>query len=226
MKSHPPRTLAHHVGFTLLEILLGMSLLSVMMLLLFGSLRICVQNWDAGETKLAQVDQTALIQNFFSNHLQNCLPLNDNFAEKPQFSFQGDSHAVQFVSTMPASAGRLGLQLFTVAQEETKSDTISVSLRPFFPAVEGNAWQTEQVTILKAVKSLNFEYFGVDDEKPGEPPVWQTTWLEKQQLPLLVKIVVELLDGQVWPEIIVALKIDNSSVMMNPFGIVNGRFTN
>ncbi|SCN46521.1 hypothetical protein BAZMOX_00699_4 [methanotrophic endosymbiont of Bathymodiolus azoricus (Menez Gwen)] len=40
-----------HTGFTLLEVLIGMSIMSVMMLLLFASLRVCVQNWNAGEKK-------------------------------------------------------------------------------------------------------------------------------------------------------------------------------
>jgi general secretion pathway protein J len=215
-------------GFTLLEILIGMSLLSVMMLLLFGSLRVCVQNWDAGEDKIAQVSQAAIIQNFFVNHLQNLLPLQDNFSEKKQFSFQGDASTLQFVSSMPASAGRLGLQLFTIALENTKhkTGTITVSMRPFFPVTEGNDWKIEQVVILKAVKSLTFEYFAADELKPTEPPLWQSTWLEKQQTPLLVKIVIEFTNGTAWPELVVALKVDNSAVNINPFGIVNGRFTN
>jgi general secretion pathway protein J len=218
---------AGQAGFTLLEILIGMSLLGVMMLLLFGSLRVCVQNWDAGEAKIAQVGQASIIQNFFVNHLQNCLPLQDTFSEKKQFSFQGDTNTLQFVSSMPASAGRLGLQVFTIALDNAKAKTgnITVSMRPFFPVTEGNDWKSEQVVILKNVKGLTFSYFGVDDQKPTEPPIWQDTWLEKQQAPLLVRIVVELMSGNVWPELIVALKVDNNSAMFNPFGIVNGRFT-
>lgn len=219
--------LTHQTGFTLLEILLGMSLMSVMMVLLFGSLRVCVQNWDAGEEKFTQVSQTAIIQNFFNQHLQNLLPLQDDFTETPQFSFQGDESSLQFVSSMPASAGRLGLQLFTVTYQQTSDDgRINVSMRPFFPSAKGADWKTEEVTILKGVKKLNFSYFGIDSTNASEPPIWVATWLEKGQTPLLIKIAIELLDGRIWPEQIVALKIDNSSASTNPFGIVNGRFTN
>jgi general secretion pathway protein J len=215
-------------GFTLLEILIGMSLLSVMMVLLFGSLRVCVQNWDAGENKIAQVSQASIIQNFFITHLQNLLPLQDNFSEKKQFSFQGDASSLQFVSSMPASAGRLGLQLFTIEldTDRRKTGIISVSMRPFFPVADNDEWKVERVAILKNVQSLTFEYFGMDENKTNEPPVWQSTWLEKQQTPLLVKVAIKLLNGKSWPDLIVVLKIDNSSVSINPFGIVNGRFTN
>lgn len=205
-----------------------MSLLSVMMLLLFGSLRVCIQNWDAGEEKIAQVGQAAIIQNFFVNHLQNCLPLQDSFSEKKQFSFQGDSNKLQFVSSMPASAGRLGLQLFTIAldNQKAKSANLTVSMRPFFPVTAGNDWKLDEVVILKGVKSLTFGYFGSDPQKPTEPPVWQNSWLEQQQTPLLVKIVIEFFNGNTWPELIVDLKVDSNAVMFNPFGIVNGRFSN
>lgn len=213
-------------GFTLLEILIGMSLLGVMMVLLFGSMRVCVQNWDAGEAKIAQVGQASIIQNFFVNHLQNLLPLQDNFSEKKQFSFQGDANALQFVSSMPASAGRLGLQLFTVALDpKAKNGHVTVSMHPFFMATDGEEWKTDSVVILKDVKNLSFGYFGVDDKKPTEPPSWQTQWLEKQQTPLLVSIVIEFLDGRKWPEMVVALKVDSATAMSNPFGIINGRFT-
>lgn len=220
--------LVRQAGFTLLEILIGMSLLGVMMVLLFGSLRVCVQNWDAGEEKIAQVGQATIIQNFFINHLQNLLPLQDNFSEKKQFSFQGDTNTLQFVSSMPASAGRLGLQLFTIALDDpkTKSGHLTVGMRPFFKATDGDDWKTDQVVILKEVKSLTFSYFGLDPQKPAEPAAWQETWLEKQQTPLLVKVVIEFLNGTVWPDIVVALKVDSNSAISNPFGIVNGRFSN
>ena len=215
-------------GFTLLEMLIGMSLLSVMMVLLFGSLRVCVQNWEAGENKIAQVSQAAIIQHFFINHLQNLLPLQDNFSEPKQFSFQGDTSSLQFVSSMPASAGRLGLQLFTIAQDSAKAGTISVSMQPFFPVTDGSDWKTEQVVILKDVKSLTFAYFAADPLVLNDPPTWQSTWLEKTQTPLLVKVMIEFLNGTHWPELVVALKVDSSSVNTNPFGISNdgNRFLN
>ncbi len=217
--------LLRQTGFTLLEILIGMSLLGVMMLLLFGSLRICVQNWDAGEDKIAQAGQAAIIQNFFINHLQNLLPLQDNFSEVKQFSFQGDASHIQFVSTMPASAGRLGLQIFTIALDNPKatSGSLTVSMRPFFPVTNGGTdWKTEKVVILKDVKQLIFSYYGLDDQKPAEPALWQAVWLDKKETPLMVGISIGFLNGIVWPEIVVALKVDKSggaAATTNPFGI-------
>lgn len=220
-------------GFTLLEVLIGMSLLSVMMLLLFASLRICVQNWNAGEKKIAQVSQAAILQNFFRSKLHATLPLEDNFSEEKQFSFQGEEQQLQFVAAMPASASRLGLQLFILSLETSAEDKgldLRVDIKPFFPQAEAEEWGEEQVVILKNIQNLRFGYFGVDDLN-GES-VWQNEWLEKHTLPKLVSIDVELTNGEVWPQVVVALKVNaaaagaNSGRVGNPFGIVDGKFTN
>lgn len=197
-------------GFTLLEVLLGTGLLGVMMLLLFGSLRVCVQNWDAGEKKIAQVNQMAVIQRFFNAHLQGIRPLYDRFSEEEAFfSFQGAHDQLQFVSAMPASAGRMGLQSFLIglapgARKEGKD--LLVSITPFFPLLEGKQWDTEQVVILEGIKAVRFFYFGA--EQSEEPPVWTEQWLERQELPRLIGITIEMMDGEVWPEIVVAPKAE------------------
>ena len=154
-------------GFTLLEVLIGMSLMSIMMLLLFASLRLCVQNWNAGEKKIAQVSQAAIIQNFLQSKLHSAVPLDGSFLEEPQFSFQGEEDSIQFVAGMPASAGRLGLQLFKMSLKAAKSreqgSDLQVEIQPFFPQGENDElWDEKPVVILTKIKSLKFSYFGAD----------------------------------------------------------------
>ena len=211
----------------MLEVLIGMSLLSVMMLLLFSSLRTCVQNWDAGEKKISEVNQLAVVQKFFKTRLESVFPLEDNFsAEEKVFSFQGEQESVQFVSAMPASAGRLGLQLFRIELERgtlEKGDKIIVTIIPFFPLLEGKEWGDEQVVIVEKVKKMEFAYFGAEERK--DEPKWQKDWLEMEKLPLLISIAIELMNGDVWPEFVVSPRIDGRGVTGNIFGIEDGKFT-
>ena len=81
--------MTRNAGFTLIEVLIGMSLLSIMMLLLFSSLRISVRNWDAGENRIVQVSETAAVQNFFQRYLTTVRPLEDEFLKmKPNLVFK------------------------------------------------------------------------------------------------------------------------------------------
>ncbi len=224
-----------HPGFTLLEVLLGMSIMSIMMLLLFASLRICVQNWNAGEKKIAQVSQAAIVQNFLQSKLHGALPLDADFFAEPEFSFQGDKDRIQFVAAMPASASRLGLQLFNLSLKKSvgeEGSELLVDIRPFFPQAEAEEWGEEQVVILKQIKKLRFAYFGADEEAdpfgddPEQDLLWQDEWLEREHLPRLISIDVELSNGEVWPQLVIGLKIDKDFAGGGPSssGIRNGQF--
>ena len=61
-------------GFTLIEVLLAMTLLSVMMTLLFASLKICAESWEQGEKKINEVNEIAAAVNFFQRHLTVAKP--------------------------------------------------------------------------------------------------------------------------------------------------------
>lgn len=228
--------IAHKGGFTLLEVLLGMSIMSVMMLLLFASLRLCVQNWNAGEKKIAQVSQAAIIQSFLQSKLHAAIPLDADFLEEPQFSFQGSKDELQFVAAMPASAARLGLQLFKLSlapsARNEQGKYLQIEMYPFFPLGDNGEWDEEPVIILKKIQRIKFSYFGVDASYIEEDPSWEDEWLEKQSLPELVSIEIELIDDQVWPQMVVALKVDtvfdsgmpNSTAPGGGTGIVDGKF--
>lgn len=51
-------------GFTLIEVLIGMTLLSLMVVLLFSSLAIGAKSWEQGEKKIANVNEIAVVQHF------------------------------------------------------------------------------------------------------------------------------------------------------------------
>jgi len=216
-------------GFTLIEVLIGMSLLGLMMLLLFASLRICVQNWNAGEKKIVQVSQRAIVQNFFQSKLQATLPLNADFFEEQQFSFQGNAQQLQFVASMPASVGKLGIQLFTLSLqpgENNQGSELKVNIRPFFPKSESEEWDDESVVILKQIQELRFSYYGSDEV--GDEAAWQDEWIDKLALPKMVSVDIELTNGEVWPQVVTALTIEASDGGVggggNPFDIIDGKF--
>lgn len=198
-------------GFTLIEVLIGMTLLSLMVVLLFSSLAIGAKSWEQGEKKIANVNEIAVVQHFFNLHLAHATPQwNDFDSEKERvLSFQGKKDALQFVAGFPASAQRSGLQLFNLeVKEKNKKKFINIALTPFFPLIEGEDFFHDKIELVENVTHFELSYFGLSDET-GEL-VWQSEWLNKEQQPRLVKILLELDDGRYLPEIEVALNIDNA----------------
>jgi general secretion pathway protein J len=220
-----------NAGFTLIEVLIAMTLLSLMVALLFGSLRICAQSWEQGENKIAEVNEVAVVYNFFQKHLSSATPLwndfiagddvdaanqtetgavADNGADTENlnktFSFQGRKNALQFVSVFPASVGRAGMQLFSIEQQqEDNEQVLKVTLTPFFPLAEGEEWNQEEVVLLRHVSDFELSYFGAVENTDKYD--WQDQWLKKDVHPQLVKININTTDGVFWPEMVIALKV-------------------
>jgi len=212
-------------GFTLIEVLISMTLLSMMMVLLFGSLKICADSWEKGEQKITDVNKLAVVFNFFHQHLSLAQPLwNDFTNEEKTYSFQGKAHSLQFVSAMPASAGRTGLQLFSVNLQSNDNDKfINVTLTPFIPLVDGASWLKEDEILINNVSDFTLSYFGAENGVGLDS--WQDEWLLKNNLPKLVKINITTDNGISYPEIIIELKVmgatSNNSTTTAPVNINN-----
>jgi general secretion pathway protein J len=205
-------------GFTLIEVLIALTLLSIMVVLLFTSLKICADSWEKGETKITAVNEIAVVYNFFQHHLATAKPLfNTSATGEKSFSFQGNSQSMQFVSAFPASAGKLGLQLFSVSLlEEDNDQFINVALVPFINLAEDENPSKEEVTLIKHVSEFKLSYFGSEDGMTEGS--WNEEWVNKTVLPSLIKINITLANAYFWPEMIFDLKVTGSIENNNATG--------
>lgn len=200
-------------GFTLLEVLIATSILGIMMVLLFGSMRICIRSWEAGEAHMQKVSRMTVIQNFFRSHLRSALTFPDSknpgdFEEQEPF-FQGEEHKLQFVSLLPASAGRSGPHLFQVQWDADSEASLRVALQPFPPSQDDGDAEIEDVTILENISNFQVAYWGAKEE--GDQPEWHNEWLDVQVLPEMVRVDIELENEKPWPSIVVALRMAQHS---------------
>ena len=214
-----------NTGFTLLEVMLAMTLLSIMVVLLFSSLKIGAESWNKGESKIAEVNEKAVVYQFFKRHLPSIRPLWDDFSDDERsFSFQGEVGTFQFVSVFPVSAARKGLQLFKIFPDKSEKGVIKVLLTPFYPTLEEQQWEPEEVVLLENVEEFELSYFGKDDS--DDEGVWVDNWQEKELLPALIKIKIVLKDHSYWPEMIFALKlatVENNSSLSDTRDFPPGR---
>jgi general secretion pathway protein J len=197
-------------GFTLIEVLIVLTLLGIMVVLLFASLKICADSWHKGENKITQVNEIAVVYNFFQQHLAVAKPLLNDLDKTSKLqstlAFQGKPDSLQFVSSFPASVGRSGLQLFSIEmQKEANEQLIKVTITPFFLLQETTA-QKEEVVLLRRVSHFSLAYFGSDDGT-NDAMAWHDEWLDKMVQPRLIKITLKLDNGIYCPDMIIPLKI-------------------
>lgn len=194
-------------GFTLIEVVIALALLSLMVVLLFSSLAISADSWNKGEDKITEANENGVVYSFFRNYLAASKPLLLDFDVNTasRLAFQGGEQAVQFVASLPASAAKAGPQLMTVALvEEEDERMIKVTMTPFYPAADNEQWQPEEAVLMRHVDEFSLAYFG-PDENTGEAG-WQSEWREKQTQPALVKITLTSEKNAYIAPIVVALK--------------------
>ncbi|MGH8550601.1 MAG: prepilin-type N-terminal cleavage/methylation domain-containing protein [Methylococcales bacterium] len=197
-------------GFTLLEILIGLVLLSIMMTLLFGSIRMGARIWNAGEERAAQLDRMLVVENFLRQSLLTARPVMDEFSgEEPVFSFSGTRDSIQFVADLPGSARRGGLHQFNLELvEEGDSSVLIAKLKAFYPTLSGADAAIEDVRLVSGVDRFTLSYFGSDEfDLEASGSRWTDDWKDKVFMPALIKLVIRMKDGSEWPPLIVSPKL-------------------
>jgi general secretion pathway protein J len=197
-------------GFTLVEVLIALTLLGIMMTLLMSTFRAGAKSWDAGEKIASVTENQFVVHNFLRSYLENARPVVDDFSDEDEseFSFQGNGDSVVFVAGLPANQDRGGLWRFALGLEKNgRSNDLVVLVEPFFPELDEDAELSETLTLLSNVKTFKLSYFG-KGEVTDQDEDWNDDWEEKTELPSLVKIELQLEEQKQWPEIVVATQIE------------------
>lgn len=194
-------------GFTLLEIMIVLSLLAVLLTLVGGALLGANRAVLKADHYTTRLDERRAAQTFLRNAIRQALPLDtsQNDSGKSGF-FEGSAQRLQFVATLPADLGG-GIQRHTVELGGPESDCW---LQVSFALVEGNAsraWGEPQV-LLHGVRGMSLSYRGFTEK--GEPTGWLSQWPWPDRLPRAVRVEVQMKGPVGWPTEVVALRLDLS----------------
>lgn len=202
-------------GFTLLELLVAITLLGVLMAALFGALRLGARVWETGEARLDESARAQIVQDFLRRQFGQTMPLVE-VASDPLAAdgllFAGEPDRLRFVSLLPEHLGA-GVCLMELALSEPgrvgEPGDLVIRWRPLDLAGEADTPpRTEERVLIENVERLEIAYFGGSPTEPA--PGWWQQWLQQRSLPTLVRLrlVFPAGDARVWPELIVAPMID------------------
>jgi general secretion pathway protein J len=191
---------AGEAGFTLIEVLVAVTLLAVLVTLLAGGLRLGFRAWETVEARSGGIHEVVAAQRFVRRALAEALqPAADDPPRAAVFSGAPDRVAV--VAPLPAHLGG-GLHRLTFALAPgARGRDLVVHLRPFRPR-DPEAGPQETFVLLEDVDGLQLAYYA-----PGEVPgdgSWLGAWPDTEALPALVSMRLTPLGGRRhWPELLV-----------------------
>ncbi len=187
-------------GFTLLELLLAIALGLLLGLLAYGGLHLGLASWRGLDRQLQQAERTHLGQQLLRRLLAS--PQAECRIEvhgQSWLAFQGRSDSLLFCARLPGQADDAQLYWLQLVQERPLSGAadrwrLLLRYQPWRSGAETD-WQLleEQLAMQGAgevlldglARPLRFAY--LEPRHDGEPR-WQEEWLERSELPLLLRV--------------------------------------
>lgn len=206
----------NQAGFTLLELLVALTLLGLVLAVVFGELRFAARAWDATDAKIDRNGELLSVHSFVRQRFQQVHVTPQNRKQDDEDSpvvFDGNSRSMVFLGTMPASISDGGFYEISLSSEIGQDGTnLFVSWRPF--DADGTASVADgpdnSRVLLRGLREVRFSYFGrTGDDLAAQ---WWDTWPSRDAAPSLIRMRLSFADGdpRSWPELVVAPAIANT----------------
>jgi len=183
-------------GFTIVELLVSLTILTLILTFIPGTLRVGQRIWEVDRT-LERREGLASFRRYVEQRLAEAMPiyLRDR-ASGVRMEFTGEPGRLAFVAPAAAGPAGGGVYRFELTHRQGTSPQpliLRQSLYRIHDAAQGRNDDTRSPQTAVAeqrshmdVAKLAFRYFGAHE--PQKPPQWQPQWSRRDSLPELVEI--------------------------------------
>jgi general secretion pathway protein J len=209
-------------GFTLVELLLAVTLLSMLMALTYGGLQAATRATDRGQKILQESGRLRMAHQFVRKQINQAIPLGFNQQEdvaaamgEPPLSevFFGTPESIRFVGPMPGYLGFGGPQVQELNIVNGDNGLELVLTHALLQGFEdANLDEREPIVLIDHIASAEFSFLARDEE--GELAGWVSDWEETAKLPVAMSLAIQFEEGAYteWPLLVAAVKVDVSAV--------------
>ena len=203
-------------GFTLVELLLAITLMSILLGLSYSGLRAATRSAQIGEKILVAGGEVRSAHQFVRRQLNQILPLPfavDDSSDQIRIVFEGDASHIQFVAPMPGYLGAGGPQVQLLELSSNDDGGVLQFSNALLQGFEqAHLSDRPPVVLLRGVETGGFEFLGLDDD--GELTGWVSSWDQQDILPIAVRLNVDFTVQSLirWPDLVAGVRIDEQAV--------------
>ena len=194
-------------GFTLLELMIALTLLALLSAVLFGSLRLARRSTDGGDAKVEAAASMRLAQEFLRTNLEAQHPLRMRKIVDSPLLFSGTRNQLRYAAELPprVAGGGIWFYRLSLGSDDARAP---LTLERIVPDLAADAMpefaNADRSVLADGIAELTLGYFGRDaDAATNVAPTWRDHWDDVQQLPMVIRIDVKPKQGPAWPTLYV-----------------------
>jgi general secretion pathway protein J len=196
------------IGFTLLELLVAIMILTMIMTAAMGAVRVASRSFEAGVQRSDENARIRVVTDILRRQFRQLLPVTWNQNRRDFIAFKGDRDRVQFVAPAPDSSTGPGYLIYRLANVPSQEQNLLIlNFAAFDPGSDGFDMPANSGReVLAKDIQVSFDYFGALDEL--ESPDWHENWLPgSARLPTVVRMHLAS-SGRQWPELLFRVRFE------------------
>ncbi len=193
-------------GFTLVEVMVTLTVLGFILLMIFGAFRLGLSAWERGESTKEEFQKVRIISQLISQQIKSIVPykIKTQKAEGDYLAFEGKERSLRFVSALPIKAKQPEGFVYVVYEfKEGRGEQEGRLIlyeqralnRDFF---EDGLKENSGISLLEEVSNVRFEYYQEGDPDKNKKEGWVEEWNAKEakEFPKALKMTILQKNGK------------------------------
>lgn len=177
-------------GFTLLELIISLTILTVIVVLTFATIRIGMKAWEKGDEKTEFLYRMKYLVNLLDKEISSILPyyfFENDESKDTILAFQGLQNSIRFISSLDSndpsiSAGGLReVSFYLESNEENKEKRLIMTegvIRPDQSFGKINQNKVRSIILSTDVSKLKFKYYKLKRDYNYKKNAYVGEWLD------------------------------------------------
>jgi general secretion pathway protein J len=176
-------SLRSRLGFTLLELMISISMLVIIIVIISGAMRLASRSISAGEKKVEALERLRTSLSVMNAQIQSGVPLMYSDLGAQKSYFKGDRTSLQLATNYSIWGGQKGHVIVNYRVETDRSGKRSLYASEHIVGIEAS----KETKLLDGFDDIGFEYFqrGLT---VGEPGAWVQDWTTDAAIPSKIRL--------------------------------------
>jgi len=169
-------------GFTLLELIISITLVAIIVLIVAGAVSLGYRSFNSGERKLNAIERLRSSLTILDAQVQSGVPLTLEDGGVKQYYFVGEQESLKFSTNYSIWGGQRGYVIVNYRVEKDDKGKRTLFVSEYKVGMENQ----KEAKLLDGFDEITFDYFRQDaTEEEGE---WITQWAEEEMMPTRIRL--------------------------------------